>query len=138
MAAHITPQDAEEICKRYIAAVEAGDLSAIDTLFTQDAIVRTPVSGHKPARAFYAYVFKAISDRKMKLLDVLVGISAPSRVALHMAYTRTVIGSPPATIETIDIFELTDRFDQISAVNIVYDTAPVRTDFETPKAQIDG
>ena len=138
MANRVSPAQAEGICRRYIAAVEAGDLGAIDALFSPNATARTPISGHKPARAFYAYVFKAIFDRKMVPLDIFISASVPNRVALHMAYTRTVTGNPPATIETVDIFELADGFDRISSVNIVYDTSHVLSDFDNPEARIDG
>lgn len=138
MTNRVSQEQAETLCQRYIAAIEAGDLAAIDVLFSQGATVQTPVSGHQPVRKFYAYVFETISDRKMVPLDVFVSVSAPNRVALHMAYTRTVTGAPTATIEAVDIFELTERYDQISTVNIVYDTAPVRADFDPPQARIDG
>ncbi|GAA6159707.1 hypothetical protein NBRC116589_18810 [Ruegeria sp. HU-ET01832] len=73
----------------------------------------------------------------MVLRDVLLSSSNPNKIALYMAYTRTVRGSAPGTIETIDMFDLTETLDQISAVNILYDTAPVRSDFDAPENRID-
>lgn len=138
MSSLITSEQATAVCRRYIAAIEKGDLQEIDALFSQSATVRTPVSGHKPAREFYSYVFEVISDRKMIPRDVFLSSSNPNRIALFMTYTRTVRGNAPGTIETVDMFDLTETFDQISAANILYDTSPIRSDFSAPENRIDG
>jgi hypothetical protein len=57
-----------------------------------------------------------------------MGASDPSR-AIHVAYTRTVGGCNPATIEAVDVFELTQYRSKFVAVTIIYDTAPIRSDF---------
>jgi len=49
---------------------------------------------------------------------------------MHIAYTRTVGNGKPATIEGIDIFELTGDLGKFAAVPIIYDTASVRSDFD--------
>ena len=94
---------AETLCRRYLAALESGDLDAILACFAPDAIANSPV---------------------------FVSTSGPPRAAVHVAYTRAIAGHPPATIDVVDVFDLTPDGDRIAAVTIVYDTAPVRKDFE--------
>ena len=61
---------------------------------------------------------------------ILTRASAPSLVAIHVAYTRTVGNGKPATIEGVDVFELTEDLGKFTSVTIIYDIAPVRSDFD--------
>jgi hypothetical protein len=70
------------------------------------------------------------SARSMTLRTIFIGASDPSRAAIHIAYTRTVGDGKPATIEGIDVFELTGDLGNFASVTIIYDTAPVRSDFD--------
>lgn len=124
----------EQLCRRYVAAMERGDLEAVLANFADDATATSPISGKQAARDFYAYVLRVTRDRSMALRTIFVGASDPSRAAVHVAYTRTVGNNTPATIEGVDVFELTEDRSKFAAVTIIYDTAPVRSDFESPEA----
>ncbi len=67
-------------------------------------------------------------------VDRFVGATDPLRAAVHVAYTRTVKDGKPATIEAVDVFELTEDRSKFATVTIIYDTAPVRPDFDKPGA----
>lgn len=71
----------------------------------------------------------------MTLKTIFVGASNPLRAAVHVAFTRTVAGSEAATIDAVDVFDLTEDGDKFAAVTIIYDTAPVRAAFERPEAR---
>jgi uncharacterized protein (TIGR02246 family) len=120
----------EELCRSYLAAMESGDLEALLSLFTEDATATSPISGKQPVRDFYVYVMRITSARSMTLRTIFIGASDPSRAAIHIAYTRTVGNGKPATIEGIDVFELTGDLGNFASVTIIYDTAPVRSDFD--------
>lgn len=120
----------EELCRSYVASLESGDLDAVLLDFTPEATATSPIFGTQPARDFYAYVLREISDRSMVVKTIFVAASDPSRAAIHFAYTRTVGSGKPATIEGVDLFELTDDGSKFAAVTIIYDTAPVRSNFE--------
>jgi len=124
----------EELCRSYLAAMESGDLQAVLANFADDATATSPLSGEQPARDFYSYVMRVTSDRSMALKTIFVGASDPSRAAIHVAYTRTVGDSKPATIDAVDVFELTEDGSKFAAVTIIYDTAPVRSDFNKLEA----
>jgi len=120
----------EKLCRGYVAAMEGGDLEALLANFAEDATATSPIFGKQPAREFYSYVLRTISDRSMAIKTIFVGATESMRAAIHVVYTRTVEGGTPATIEGVDVFELTADGSRFSAVTIIYDTAPVRSDFE--------
>ena len=120
----------EELCRSYLTAMESGDLDALLSIFTEDATATSPISGKQPVRDFYSYVMRITSARSMTLRTIFTGVSDPSRAAIHFAYTRTVGNGKPATIEGIDVFELTGDLRKFTSVTIIYDTAPVRSDFD--------
>jgi ketosteroid isomerase-like protein len=120
----------EELCRSYLTAMESGDLEALLSIFTDDATATSPVSGKQPVRDFYSYVMRITSARSMTLRTIFIGASDPSRAAIHIAYTRTVGNGKPATIEGVDVFELTGDLSKFTSVTIIYDTAPVRSDFD--------
>jgi len=126
----------ERLCRRYVAAMESGDLEALLANFTPDATANSPIFGAQSARDFYSYVLREITDRSMVLRAIFVGTSDPPRAAIHVVYTRTVGGSRPATIEGVDVFELTSDGSRFAAVTIIYDTAAVRSDFDGSEDRI--
>ncbi len=128
----------DRLCRDYLAAMESGDLEAVLANFTDEATATSPISGRHSVRDFYAYVMRVTSDRSMKLRTIFVGISDPSRAAVHVSYTRTVGSGKPATIEGVDVFELTEDFGKFAAVTIIYDTAPVRSDFQRLEIETGG
>jgi hypothetical protein len=128
----------EGLCRNYLAAMESGDLEAVLANFTDDATATSPISGQHSARDFYEYVMRVTSNRSMALRTIFVGASDPSRAAVHVDYTRTVGNGKASTIEAVDIFELTEDRSRFAAVTIIYDTAPVRSDFERLEAEVAG
>jgi len=120
----------EKLCRSYVTSLESGDLEALLANFANDAMATSPIFGKQPARDFYSYVLREISDRSMVLRTIFIGASDSSRAAIHVSYTRTVGSGKPATIEGVDVFELTEDRGKFAAVTIIYDSAPVRSDFD--------
>jgi hypothetical protein len=124
----------EKLCRSYLTAMESGDLEALLANFADDATATSPIFGRQPARDFYSYVMRVTSARSMALKTIFIGASEPSRAAIHVAYTRTVESGKSATIEVVDVFDLTEDHSKFTAVTIIYDTAPVRSDFDRLEA----
>jgi len=57
------------------------------------------------------------------------GLMNPNQVAIYMTYTRTIKGKEPATIETVDVFDLAAGLSGFSSVAVIYNTAPVKSEF---------
>jgi len=126
----------EALCRSYLAAMESGNLEALLMNFTEDAIATSPIFGRQPVRDFYSHVLQLTRARTMQLKTLFLGVSDPARAAIHIAYTRTVGSDKPATIEGVDVFELTADRTKFTSVTIIYDTAPVRSEFG--KAKLGG
>ncbi|MCA8878989.1 MAG: nuclear transport factor 2 family protein [Rhodobacteraceae bacterium] len=122
----------DALCRAYAAALERGDLDALLACFTEDAVAHSPIFGTLPAAEFYARVLRITGGRRMSVRTVFAGLSDPPRAAIHVRYTRRIEGRPAATIEGVDLFDLSPGLDRFAAVTIVYDTAPVRPDFDDP------
>jgi SnoaL-like domain len=120
----------EELCRSYLTAMESGDLEALLANVADDATATSPISGKQPVRDFYSYVMRVTSDRAMELRTIFIGTSDPTRAAIHIVYTLTVGSGKPVTIEGVDVFELTGDGIKFASVTIIYDTAPVRSDFD--------
>ncbi|MCB1966351.1 nuclear transport factor 2 family protein [Accumulibacter sp.] len=120
----------EDMCRKYVTALQHGDIEALLELFSDEASATSPISGRQLARDFYAYVMRVTSARSIVIKTIFIGTSEPLRAAIHLAYTRTVGNGEPATIEGVDVFELSKDGDKFDGVTIIYDTAPVRVDFD--------
>lgn len=119
----------DELARRYLRAIESGDLSQMLSLFAEGATATSPISGRQPAREFYTNVMKITHDRSTLRKNVFVDTSGAPQMAVHFNYTRTIRDGHPETIECVDLFELTADLMQFASVRIIYDTAPVLVDF---------
>lgn len=119
----------EDLARRYLHAIESGELSEMLNLFAEDATATSPVSGKQPARDFYTNVMKITSDRSTIHKNTFADTSGAPQMAVHFDYTRTIRDGHPETIECVDLFELTKDQRQFQSVRIIYDTAPVLVDF---------
>ncbi|AOS95984.1 hypothetical protein AUP74_00514 [Microbulbifer aggregans] len=123
----------EALCRCYLTSLESGDLPTLLSLFTEDATATSPISGKQPVPDFYSYVMQVTSNRSMPLKTIFVGASNPYQAAVHMVYTRTVKEGQPSTIECVDIFDLNEECTKFTGIRIIYDTAPVRSEFDLHK-----
>lgn len=121
-----------------MASMDRGDLDAVLSNFTEDATATSRISGRHSVRDFYSYVIRVTRDRSMALQKIFVGASDPSRAALHVDYTRTVGNGASSTVEAVDVFELAEDRSKFAAVTIIYDTAPVRSEFQRVKVDAAG
>ncbi|WHI52598.1 nuclear transport factor 2 family protein [Microbulbifer sp. MLAF003] len=119
----------QRLCLKYLSALEQGDLEALKAVFIEGARVYSPIFGECQVDDFYSYVTQATEERHLELKNIMQGVMNPNQVAIYMTYTRTIKGKEPATINTVDIFDLATDLSGFSSVAIIYDTAPVKSDF---------
>jgi len=120
---------AESLCRRYLAALDAGDLDAVLALFAPGAEVVSPLYGVRPATEFYAALFADTERSRTELLHVFPASSPIGAVALHFRYDWTLADGKLVTFEVVDVIELTPAGDAFARLTILYDTAPLRPDF---------
>ena len=118
-----------ELCARYVAALEAGDLDAVLALFEEDAAVVSPLYGQVSAREFYTAALTDTQASRVELVDVLRSLDDERAVAARLRYGWTLSSGFAAELEAVDLFELNAAGDRFTRLTIVYDTAPVRESF---------
>ena len=119
----------------YLAALEAGDVQRILTLFTADAVVHSPLYGEMPASEFYPALFADTAESKLTLKTVLHGDRDDSpTVAFWFDFDWTLADGSPAPFSVVDIAIL-NREGLITELHIIYDTAAIRPLFEHSQQQ---
>lgn len=122
------------LCERYLAALNEGDLEAVLALFAPEASVVSPLYGVKPATQFYRELFADTSRSQTRLLNVFLPQDDAASVALHFRYDWTLANGQPVSFECVDVFELDAARERFTRLTIIYDTAPLRAEFEASRA----
>lgn len=124
----------EALCKRYLTALNEGSLADVLSLFAAKATVVSPLYGVIEAENFYRDLFADTNRSVTKLLNVFLPSGNTPSVALHFHYTWTLKSGKVVQFECVDVFELTADQQKFSKLTIIYDTAPIRADFEESHA----
>lgn len=124
---------AENLCKAYLAALNEGDLGKVLSLFTPDGVVVSPLYGTVAVEPFYRGLF-ADTSRSLTRLQHVFEAREGNAVALHFHYTWTLKSGKVVEFECVDVFELAPARDRFAKLTIIYDTAPLRVDFEASHA----
>lgn len=125
----------EDLCHRYLDALNTGDLEGVRALFTPDAEIVSPLYGVRPAHDFYAELFADTSRSETTLLNVFDSSFEGRSVALHFRYVWTLASGKVVAFECVDVFELAEDRQRFARMTIIYDTAPLRADFEASRKQ---
>ena len=122
----MTPND---LCRAYLAALDASDLAAVLALFAPGARVVSPLYGTVGAQDFYVGLFADTAGSKTTLLDIFDTSGSGSSVALHFEYEWTMSDGNVVTFACVDVFELSEDRQRFRGLTIIYDTAPFRDHF---------
>lgn len=120
----------EELCKRYLSALNEGNLEGVLSLFVPKATIVSPLYGAIDAENFYRELFADTNRSVTRLLNIFLPSGNSPSVALHFHYVWTLKSGKIVQFECVDVFELTADRQQFSKLTIIYDTAPLRADFE--------
>ncbi|SCU86222.1 LADA_0D13124g1_1 [Lachancea dasiensis] len=121
------------ICARYLNALNQGNLDEVRSLFSAEAKVVSPLYGERLAFDFYANLFKDTARSETKLLNVFDACETTNSIALHFRYLWTLANKQSVEFECVDVFELNDSHDKFTKLTIIYDTAPLRQDFNNSR-----
>lgn len=128
----------EQLCKQYLAALNEGALDQVLLLFDPNAVVVSPLYGTMAVEPFYRDLFADTTRSVTRLLNIFDKTGDASSVALHFHYTWTLASGKVVTFECVDVFELTPARDRFAKLTIIYDTAPLRADFNESHASRGG
>jgi hypothetical protein len=118
-----------KICQQYLDALNESSLEKVLSLFDPKAVVVSPLYGEMPATTFYSALFADTNRSETKLLNIFESISGVSSVALHFYYIWTLKSGKIVEFDCIDIFQITPDKNKFTKLKIIYDTAPIRDDF---------
>ncbi|PSK86754.1 ketosteroid isomerase-like protein [Limimaricola soesokkakensis] len=125
----------EDLCHRYLDALNTGDLESVRALFVPGAEIVSPLYGVRPAHDFYAELFADTARSETTLLNVFDSSAGGRSVALHFRYVWTLASGKVVEFECVDVFELAEDRQRFTKMTIIYDTAPLRSDFEASRKQ---
>lgn len=120
--------DVEHLLTRYLACLETGRYEDIVQLFTEDAVVHSPLYGEVRAAHFYRELLKDTQQSKITVLHVF---SSQEAGAVHFVYEWVLKDGTPVSFECVDVIEVSQG--KIKNLTIIYDTYGIRTSFEKMK-----
>ncbi len=115
-----------------------GDADKVLALFEAGAVVVSPLYGTMQAERFYRDLFADTDRSDTTLLNVFDASNDSSSVALHFHYAWTLKSGKVVNFECVDVFKLTPARDKFTKLTIIYDTAPLRADFNETHALREG
>ena len=120
----------EELAEAYLGALGRGDLDALAGLFSDGAVVHSPLYGPLPAGDFPA-LFADTAESRLTLRGVTHGSTAQGTalVTIWFHFDWQLPSGQRAPFDVVDVLELAAD-DRIAVLHIVYDTADVRPIFE--------
>lgn len=123
--------NAQELAGAYLDALGRADPAAMLSLFSDGALVHSPLYGPTAARDFYPALFSDTAESRLTLRGVTEGASADGGplVSIWFRFDWRLSGGREAPFDVVDMLALTAD-GRIGALHIVYDTAGVRPVFE--------
>lgn len=112
--------------KKYLLALEAGDVVKITSLFEPDGWVCSPFLGRMPACEFFPKVMEASSRSKLTLHDIFISSEDQPRAVGYFLYDWWLKGGSKISFDCADIFTFNPKTGKILSMVILYDTYPIR------------
>jgi ketosteroid isomerase-like protein len=116
----------QQAVRKYLSALEAGDVEKAASLFVPGGWVRSPFLGQQPVRNYVAKVASSTHGAKLTVHDVLVSAEGHLRAVAYYLYDWTLKDGSNVSFECADVFNFDAATGRIESVVLVYDTDPVR------------
>lgn len=117
------------VIKAYFRGLEMRSYEQIMDLFSDDAVIHSPLYGEIKADKFYSELFSDTESSKITLKDIFLSETISNVAAAHFLYDWTLKDDALAQFECIDIFKFNTE-NKIIELKIIYDTWKVREKFE--------
>jgi len=118
----------EEVAQQYLRHLEKGDVDKIISLFTNDAVVISPLYGEQTAKNFYTALQEDTSNSQLKY-DGLFIEKDTNRMSLLFEYRWELKNGKIVTFKVVDIIEVNTE-NKIKKLTIIYDTIHSRKAIE--------
>ena len=110
----------------YLAALEAGDVAKVLSLFSAAGWVLSPLLGRMSAQEFFPKVVAASSATELTVHDVLVSGEGHPRAVGYFLYEWWLRDGSKVAFECADVFNFNPSSGKIESMIILYDTHPIR------------
>jgi ketosteroid isomerase-like protein len=112
--------------RKYLKALEAGDVERAAALFTTDGWVQSPFLGRIPVRDYIGKVVDASGRSELTVHDVLVSAEGHMRAVAYYLYDWRLKDGTRVSFECADVFNFDLDTGRIASIVLVYDTHLVR------------
>ncbi|RZF63507.1 nuclear transport factor 2 family protein [Sphingomonas populi] len=109
------------VVRRYLMAMEAGDLTRVLACFAADGVVVSPVYGTVAVKNFYERLFADTIRTEIRIRDLYRAEGDPGKVVAHFDYIWERRGAPRMDTRLIDFFEFDASGEKIVRFRIVMD-----------------
>jgi hypothetical protein len=116
----------QQAVRKYLKALEAGDVGKAAALFTPDGWVKSPFLGRIPVRDYVSKVASASSGSELTVHDVLVSAEGHTRAVAYYLYDWRLKDGSKVAFECADVFNFDPQTGHIASIVLVYDTHLVR------------
>jgi hypothetical protein len=116
----------QQAVRKYLSALEAGDVERAATLFVPGGWVQSPFLGRLPVRDYVSKVLSASRGAKLTVHDVLVSAEGHLRAVAYYLYDWSLKDGSHVSFDCADVFNFDANTGKIESIVLVYDTSPVR------------
>lgn len=116
----------QQAVRKYLSALEAGDVEKAAALFVPGGWVKSPFLGQQSVRNYVAKVADSSRGAKLTVHDVLVSAEGHLRAVAYYLYDWTLKDGSNVSFECADVFNFDAATGRIESIALVYDTQPVR------------
>jgi ketosteroid isomerase-like protein len=116
----------QQAVRKYLQALEAGEVEKAGALFTPDGWVQSPFLGQLPVREFVGKVASASRGSKLTVHDVLVSAEGHMRAVAYYRYDWRLKDGTHVAFDCADVFNFDANTGRIASILLVYDTHLVR------------
>lgn len=109
----------EVTIRRYLQAMEVGNLPGVLACFTPDAMIASPVYGEGPVLPFYKALFADTVRTSIVIRELYRSDQRSDRWIAHFDYVWMRRDQPDMNTELIDLFELDRSSGRIMKLRIV-------------------
>ena len=118
----------KETLRKYLQFLGAADYDHLISLFSEEAVVHSPLYGKVTAAKFYKDLFKDTAESKLTLINLFTG-EEENTGAIHFQFDWTLSDGTKAPFEVVDVCKFSPD-GKIEELKIIYDSARTRPAFE--------
>ena len=114
------------VLQAYMDALGRSDYGTVKGLFTPGGRVKSPFLGDMPASPFFDRLAGVSASNVITPIDIFLSNSGKNHATAYFQYDWTVRDGTLITFKVMDLFTFAPGSDQVTYLDIIYDTHPIR------------